>query len=116
MLAVLGEDLGTQRCAGNGMQIFAESDRIVTAVYSGFFKCCKCCFAGYPVSVDDGLGVNLFVHEDLGLSKELGGEDCNGGCSITDFVILDFRDVDQNLYQRSIRNMDTSLISVEIVP
>ena len=97
MLAVLGENLGAQRRAGNGVQIFAESDRIVTAVYSGFLKSCECGFAGYPVSVDDGLRVNLFVHEDLGLSEQLSGEDCDGGCSITDFVILDFRDIDQYL-------------------
>jgi hypothetical protein len=41
--------------------------------------------------------VNLLVHKDLGLSEQLGCEDCDGGSSITDFVILDFGDVDKNL-------------------
>lgn len=97
MLAVLSKNLGTQRCAGDGVQIFAECNRIVTAVNGGFFEGGKCGFAGYPISVDDGLRVNLLVHEDFGLSEQLGGEDCDGGGSITDFVVLNFGDVDQDL-------------------
>lgn len=97
VLAVLSENLRTQCRAGDGMQILAESNRIVTAVNGGFLESGKCGFAGYPVSVDDGLRVNLFVHEDLGLSEQLGCEDCDGGSSITDFVVLNLGNVDKDL-------------------
>jgi hypothetical protein len=41
--------------------------------------------------------VDFLVDEDFCFAEEFGGEDADGRCSVSDFVVLDFGDVDEDL-------------------
>jgi hypothetical protein len=50
------------------------------------------------VSLDDGLRVDLLDRDEfLGFAQELGREDADRSGSVSDLVILDFRDIDEDL-------------------
>lgn len=48
------------------------------------------------VSIDNCLRVDLLVDEFLGLAQELGSKDGDGGGAITNLVVLNFRDIDED--------------------
>lgn len=65
-------------------------------VDSGLFEGLESGLACYPVAFDDGLGVDLLLDKLLSLAQQLGGQDRDGGGTVTDLVILDFGNVDKN--------------------
>ena len=66
-------------------------------VHSASRESVKSGSAGDSVAFNDGLRVDLLNgHELLGLSQELGSEDADRGCSVSDFIVLDLGDVDED--------------------
>lgn len=53
--------------------------------------------AGDSVPLNDGLGVNLHVDESLSLSQQLTRQHANRRRSVSNLVVLDLRDVDEDL-------------------
>lgn len=50
-----------------------------------------------PVSLNNSLRVNALVDELLRLSEDLRREHTNAGSPVADFIVLDLRDIDEDL-------------------
>lgn len=53
-----------------------------------------------PVTLDNRLRVNLHVDQPLPFTQQLTRQHANGRRSITDFIVLNFGDVDEDLGRR----------------
>lgn len=56
------------------------------------------------VSIDNSLRVDFLVDEFLGLAQKLGSKDGDGGGTVTNFVVLDFRNVDEHFGRRVVES------------
>jgi hypothetical protein len=65
-------------------------------VHSRLLESLQCCLGRYPVSVNDNLGMNLLFNELFGFAEELGSKDSDRGGSVSNFVVLDFGNIDED--------------------
>lgn len=56
------------------------------------------------VSIDNGLRVDFLVNEFLGFAQKLGSKDGDGGGAITNFIVLNFRNVDEHFGRRVVES------------
>jgi hypothetical protein len=66
-------------------------------VLSSRFQRIQRTLARDPVALDDRLRMNLHVHQPLALPQQLARQHADGGRSVSDLVVLDFGNVDEDL-------------------
>ena len=98
VVLVLRKDLARQRRPGNVDQVLPERLLVLSVVDRTASEGVQSRARGDSVPLDNGLRVDFLDRDELlGLSQELGRENADRSGSVSDLVVLDFGDVDEDL-------------------